>query len=182
MTQEFIQQAQEKAKEQVGNRGGGQALENMLDLTQISQTAPRGQDDETPAMFYEPGAEMTDEEQKEADPDGQMSIPDQAMKEISLATWPTPFAAVKEVFLLVAIVLATSSIIIFWDNFLREFYTGLGFIPTPEEILSGSENLVLPDGWTSGMSEDDFMKFQDEVATTATTAKTAIGNSGFPDL
>jgi preprotein translocase subunit SecE len=162
VTPEMIQAAQEQAKAQLNNGGSG-----VLDLSQISQTAPRGQDDDTPAMFYEPSDDMSDEEMIEADPDGQMSIPDQFMKEMSEATWPTPTAAVKEVFLLVVIVLVTAGLIIGWDDFLRGFYTNLGFIPRPEDIQSGGENMVLPDGWTSNMSEDDFMNFQDEVGSSS---------------
>jgi hypothetical protein len=174
VSQEMIQQAQEQAKAQIANGKGGQ----MLDLSQISNTAPRGEDDETPAMLYDPAAEMSDEEMIEADPDGQLSIPEQIKLEMREATWPTPVAAVKEVGLLVVIVLITAGLIIYWDDFLRNFYTNLGFIPKPEDILSGGENMVLPDGWTSNMSEDDFMNFQDEIGS---SAKKAV-DSGFPDL
>jgi preprotein translocase subunit SecE len=162
VTQEMIQQAQEQAKAQLANGGSG-----ILDLSQISSTSPRGKDDDTPAMFYEPSDDMSDEEMIEADPDGQMSIPDQFMKEMSSATWPTAGAALKEVFLLIVIVCVTAGLIIYWDSFLRTFYTDLGFIPRAEDILSGGENMVLPDGWTNNMNEDDFMNFQNEVGSSA---------------
>ena len=183
VSKEAIKEAEERAKAGVANRGAGGEMETMLDLTQISQTAPRGQDDETPAMFYEPETEMTEEEMKEADPDGQMPILDQVRKELSLATWPTPAKAIKEIALLLFIFVFTSALIINWDNFLRNFYTDLGFIPRPEDIMQGSENLALPDGWTNGMSEDDFMKFQDEVAATAKSGfNSAPIETGFPEL
>ena len=92
-------------------------------------------------------------------------------------------AAFKEVGLLIAVVVLTASLIIGWDNFLRETYTNLGFIPKPEDIMKGSENMVLPDGWTNGMSEDDFMNFQDEVGKEGSKSPSvsAIKN-GYPEL
>ena len=120
---------------------------------------------------------------EKADPDGQLGIAEQAMKEINAASWPTPTAALTRVALLIAIILGTAFAVVNWDNFLREFYTSLGFIPTPEDIMKGSENLALPDGWTNNMSEEDFMKFQDEVGTAASQAASSISSSsGFPEL
>jgi preprotein translocase subunit SecE len=131
-------------------------------------------------MFYEPESEMTEEEMKEADPDGQQNFADQVMKEVNSATWPTPGAALREVGLLIAVVVATSAMIINWDNFLRDTYTNAGFIPTAEDIQKGGENMVLPEGWTKGMSEDDFMNFQDEVGSSAPSKSPSV--SQFQDL
>jgi hypothetical protein len=169
----MIQAAQERAKESVANRGQGG---DILDLSQISSTSPRGQDDETPAMFYDPEKEMSEAEMLEADPDGEMSIQDQVMKEVSESTWPTAGAAFKEVFLLIFIVLATAFGVIQWDTFLRDTYTNLGFIPTKEELAQGTENLVLPEGWTNGMTEDDFMDYQDAVGSSASSASPSVTN------
>ena len=176
MSQEAVQAAQERAKAVLANQGSGQ----MLDLSQITQTAPRGKDDDLPAFLYDPEDEMTEEEMKEADPDGQLSIPQWAAKELSATSWPTPFAALKEVIVLVATIALTAAIIIGWDNVLRTAYTDFGFIPKPEDIMQGAENLVLPQGWTDGMSEDDFMKFQDEVGKVASSP--AISSGSFADL
>jgi hypothetical protein len=156
---------------------GGGTASPMLDLSQISSTSPRGQED-VPAIFYEPEDYMTEEEKIQADPDGQLTIVEWAMKEMSATNWPTPFAALKEVVILVGAVLLTTALIVTWDAFLRDTYTSLGFIPRPEDIAQGNENLVLPDGWTDGMSEDDFMKYQDEVGKVASSAASAA----FPDL
>jgi hypothetical protein len=176
---EAIQAAQERAKSGIT----GESFQQQLDLSQISQEAPRGEDDNVPAMFYDPENEMTEEEMEEADPDSQLSIPDQAMKEINAATWPAPDAALKEVFVLIAVVIFTAGLIIGWDNFLRELYTSLGFIPTSEDIMKGAENMVLPDGWTNGMSENDFMSFQDEVGSSGSQAASSTPPaSGFPKL
>lgn len=174
MSQEAIKAAEERAQAAVANQGTSQ----MLDLSQISQTAPRGKDDDMPSFLYEPEEEMTEEEMKEADPDGQLSIPDWAVKELSATTWPTPLAALKEVIVLVTTIALTAAIIIGWDNVLRNTYTEIGFIPRPEDIMQGAENIVLPEGWTNGMSEDDFMKFQDEVG----NAASAMPSSSLTDL
>ena len=177
ISQEAIQEAQQRAQAALADRSSGG--EQLLDLNQISQTAPRGQDDDIPAILYNPEDEMTEDEKNEADPDGLKPIPDQVMKEISEATWPTLGAAFREVFLVFGVIGITAAAIITWDNFLRETYTSFGFIPRPEDIMNGSENMVLPDGWTNGMSEDDFMNFQDEVGKAASTIS---GSVDFPDL
>lgn len=162
--------------------GGGDDIgmdQTELDLTRISMSLPRSkQDEDTPSMFYEPETEMTEEEMLEADPDGQKPIPDQVMKELSGSKFPTAFAAAREIVLLFAIGAISILVIVQFDNFLRTFYTDLGMIPRPEDIMSGSEDMILPDGWTDGMSEQDFLQFQDEVAGKAADA----ASSGFPDL
>jgi hypothetical protein len=165
----------------MGGGDGGQ-MGQMLDLTQISDTAPRGQDnDDILSFFDEPEDDMSEEEMKEADPTGQMSIQDWALYEFKETNWPTPVAALKEVFILISSIAITAFLIVEWDMFLRETYTGLGFIPRPEDIMAGGENLVLPEGWTNNMSEDDFMKYQDEVGKVASSAVSAA-KSAFPDL
>jgi preprotein translocase subunit SecE len=177
---ENTKEAEERAKSAIANRG------SFLDLSQISSDGPSTEQDGKPSMFYDPESEMTPEDIVEADPTGQLPLPEQVNIELAGATWPTFPAAVKEVFLLIAVVIFTGGLIIGWDNVLREFYTNtLGIIPTKEEIMSGSENMVLPEGWTNGMSEDDFMNFQDEVGTTAKGAAKAtksVINSAFPEL
>jgi len=183
MSKEAIQAAQERAQQAAMSRGDGNSeMGQMLDLTQISDTAPRGSDAEGILSFFdEPEDEMSEEEMKEADPTGQLSIQDWAMFELNETSWPTPLAALKEVVILVSAIAITALLIVNWDSFLRNTYTGLGIIPRPEDIMSGSENIVLPEGWTNGMNEDDFMKYQDEVGKVASAAKSAA-SSAFPDL
>eukprot|EP00429_Kryptoperidinium_foliaceum_P004053 CAMPEP_0176007070 /NCGR_PEP_ID=MMETSP0120_2-20121206/3043_1 /TAXON_ID=160619 /ORGANISM="Kryptoperidinium foliaceum, Strain CCMP 1326" /LENGTH=295 /DNA_ID=CAMNT_0017339819 /DNA_START=62 /DNA_END=949 /DNA_ORIENTATION=- len=181
VSKEMIKEKEERVKAALESGADMSQMSQMLDLSQISSTAPRGEDEDKPSIFYEPEDDMTEEEMKEADPDGFKSIPDWAMKELSLTTWPSPLAALKEVAILIAAVALTTTFIVNWDAFLREFYTNLGFIPRPEDIMQGSENLVLPDGWTDGMSEDDFMKFQDEVGKAASSAASSV-SSTFSDL
>lgn len=172
-----IKAAQERAKSAIENRQSGA---DQLDLSQISLEAPRGDDENVPAMFFEPEAEMTEEERVEADPDGQLSYPEQFMKEIGAATWPTPLAALKEVVVLIVVATTSCYLILGWDNFLRETYTNLGFIPRPEDIMKGSEDMVLPDGWTNGMSEDDYMDFRNEAS--GESPSVAQIKKGFPEL
>lgn len=175
---EAIQAAQERAKAAVENRQSG---DTMLDLSQITSEAPRGETDENiPTMFFEPETEMTEEEMIEADPDGQLSFFDQTMKEIKAATWPTPGAVLKEVALLLIVGSLSGVILINWDNFLREFYTNVGMIPKAEEISKGTENMVLPEGWTNGMSEEDFMNFRDEQSGSSPSVEQV--KQGFPEL
>jgi hypothetical protein len=45
--------------------------------------------------------------------------------------------------------------------------------------------MVLPEGWTNNMSEEDFMKFQDEVGKAGSSAGSSTKSgiqSGFPVL
>lgn len=175
---EAIQAAQERAKTAVENQMSGAS---QLDLTQISGEAPRGEEGENvPAMFFEPEAEMTEEEMIEADPDGQLNFIDQTMKEIKASTWPTPGAVIKEVFILLLVGALSTVILVNWDNFLRDFYTNMGMIPKSEEIMKGTENMVLPDGWTNGMSEEDFMNFREEQSSSSPSVDQL--KQGFPEL
>jgi hypothetical protein len=177
---EAIKQAEERAKSGIAN-GPNQGL----DLTKISNVGPSSAQDDKPSMLYDPADDMTDEEMKEADPTGQLTIPEQVSIEWEGATWPTFGAALKEVVLLVAIVAFTGGLIIGWDSILRDLYTNLNFIPRAEDIMNGSENMVLPEGWTNNMSEEDFMKFQDEVGKAGSSAGSSVKSgiqSGFPEL
>ncbi|KAL3934875.1 MAG: hypothetical protein SGBAC_009501 [Bacillariaceae sp.] len=175
-----IQAAQERAKSAVENGASGFS---QLDLSQITEDGPRGEQDENvPAMFFDPEAEMTKEEMIEADPDGQLSFFEQFQKEVSEATWPTPGAALKEVAVLLITGALSTVIIINWDNFLRDFYTNVGMIPKEEEIMKGSEDIVLPEGWTNGMSEDDFMNFREEQGSSSKSPSVEAIKQGFPEL
>ena len=154
-----------------------------LDLTQITSTeGPRGEGEDVPAMFYDPSKEMSEEEMKEADPDGQLSIPEQVVKEVSMSEWPTAFGALKEGILVVLLIVGTAALIVNWDAFLREAVMNIGIVPRPEDVMQGSENIALPDGWTNGMSEDDFMNFQDEVGTFSSSPAPELPDIKLPGL
>jgi hypothetical protein len=167
LAEETKKELEERAKARIAAARAGEPLDDTfggIDLSKISQEAPRGrqQDDNLPSMFYEPELEMTPEEMAEADPVGQMSIPEQFMDTMKTATWPKLTKVFKDVFILVTTILLSALLLVGWDGFLRDTYTSLKLIPTPEQITQPADNLVLPDGWTDNMSEDDLMKFQDD--------------------
>lgn len=187
VSEQTKKELEQRAKQRAANRlaGGGAADDNTfggIDLSQISQTAPRGPDDNVPSMFYEPEQDMTEEEMKEADPVGQLPIMDQLMDTLNTATWPKPAAAAKDVVILVTTVALSALLLVGWDGFLRDTYTNFQFIPKPEEVTQPKENLVLPDGWTDNMSEEDLLKFQDAAAAMGSAPSSAPATNGFPDL
>jgi hypothetical protein len=179
---EAIKAAQERAQQAVANRGsavgGPGQFSQLLDLTQISDTEPRGPNgEEIPSMFFEPELQMTEEEMKEADPVGQLSWPEQVRDVMKMSEFPTPGGAFKELLVLLLAAGVSGAVIVGSDYVLRQFYTGLGFIPNPEEvIMRDTENIALPEGWTNNMSEEDFMKFQDGAGTAATPAASKVGS------
>lgn len=145
---EAIKEAEERAKLAAEN-GPPQAL----DLSQISTVGPSSSaKDDVPSMFYEPEDDMSEDDIKEADPTGQLSIQEQFATEIGAATWPTAANTLKRVGLLLALAFFTGGIIIGADIFLRDFYTNLNLIPRKEDIMNGAENMVLPDSWSDGAS------------------------------
>jgi hypothetical protein len=158
---EAIAQAEARARAGVASRGGGDPY--AIDLSQISSVGPSTLQDDKPTMFYEPEQEMSKEDMIEADPTSQLPILEQAMTELSGATWPTLGAALREVLLTTFAIFVTGGSIIAWDNFLRDTYTKIGLIPTDEAIMQGAENIVLPEGWLNNMSEEDFMNYQKEI-------------------
>ena len=189
--QEALKQAEERAKARMEALRAGESLDGTfggIDLSQISQEAPRGSNaDNLPSMFYEPELEMTKEEMAEADPVGQLPIYDQVVDTIKTATWPSITRVAKDVFILTASILLSALLLVGWDGLLRDAYTSLGLIPTPEQITRPTDNLVLPDGWTDNMSEEDLMKFQDDTSSSSSSSKAGKSTSsssdqGFPDL
>mmetsp|Transcript_39175 Transcript_39175/g.94723 ORF Transcript_39175/g.94723 Transcript_39175/m.94723 type:complete len:341 (-) Transcript_39175:80-1102(-) len=195
VSEEAQKQMEERAKARIAAARAGESLDDTfggIDLSQISQEAPRGSNaDNLPSMFYEPESEMSKEEMAEADPVSQMSVYDQFIDTVQTATWPSGSRVIKDVAILVTTILLSGLILVGWDGLLRETYTNFGLIPTPEAVTQPTDNLVLPDGWTDNMSEDDLMKFQDDTSssssTTTTTSKaskrtSSSSSQGFPDL
>ena len=190
--QEALKAREERAKARMDALRAGQPVDDTfggIDLSQISQEAPRGGNaDNLPSMFYEPELEMTKEEMAEADPVGQLPIYDQVVDTIKTATWPSITRVTKDVFILTVSILVSALLLVGWDGLLRDTYTGLGLIPTPEQVTQPTDNLVLPDGWTDNMSEEDLMKFQDDTSSTSSSSKAGKSTSsssnqgGFPDL
>jgi hypothetical protein len=163
LSKQIIQEANQRAK--AGERVQG------LDLSQIRGNLPEGM----PSVLYDPEDEMTDEEKKEVDPVGQMSIVQQFQNELTNAKWPQPMAALKEVAVMFVVVAVTGALIIFWDRFLRDTYTNIGLIPSSDAIKMRFDGLELPEGWTNMMSEDDIANLPQGIREGAVT-------SGMPDL
>lgn len=163
-----------------------------IDLSQIrSEATPRAssnsvwadEEGEVPSMFYEPEDDLSEEERAEADPIGQKSIPDQVVNELQGAEWPSPWSALREVVIMVIVVAVTTTLIIGWDQVLRDLYTDvLHFIPSKEDMANYStrfEGLDLPTGWTDNMNEEDIASFSDTVGS---VSRSASSSSGMPDL
>lgn len=132
ISKQIIQEANERAK-------AGESVQG-LDLSKIRGNIP----DNMPSMLYDPEDEMTEEEKEEVDPVGQMNLIKQAENELTNAKWPGTGAVLREVATMLAVVAVTAALIIFWDRFLREFYTNdLKMIPSKEMINTRFEGLEL---------------------------------------
>mmetsp|Transcript_2978 Transcript_2978/g.8151 ORF Transcript_2978/g.8151 Transcript_2978/m.8151 type:complete len:319 (-) Transcript_2978:963-1919(-) len=170
---EAIAAAAEKARADIEARRGSVF---DLDLTQISDdtSAVDNDDDETPSMFYDAEAMLSEEQQAEADPTGQLPIMEQVKVEWAGSEWPDFFTSMKQMVILFAVIFITGGLIVTWDNFLRETYTDIGFVPRQEDVMKGMDNMVLPEGWLNGMSEQDVINFQNEIAAAAGGASSAL--------
>lgn len=140
-----------------------------LDLSQInSEKTGNEWNEDMPTMFYDPEDEMTKEEQEEADPLMTKSFVEQASAEIAGSKWPGPLAAIREVGVMLVVVAFTFVVIINWDKFLREVYTGIGFIPSADDLANYAnrfDGLDLPSGWMDNMDEADVAKISDKLNT-----------------
>lgn len=132
LSKQLIQEANARAK-------AGESVQG-LDLTKIRGNIP----DNMPSMLYDPEDEMSEEEKEEVDPVGQMSIVKQFENELTNAKWPDAGAVLREVAIMLGVVAVTAAIIIFWDRFLRDFYTDtLNLIPSKEQMNMRFEGLEL---------------------------------------
>lgn len=173
LSQEYFQELSKKSREGRENVDmGGTASEDGLDLSQISsekmvagsKTGNRGESS-LPSVLYDPEDDMSEEEMKEVDKVGQLPLYEQVQEELSNAKWPTLGAATREVILLIIIVVITAGLVVNWDQFLRNLYTDLGFIPSAETLESSFSKIdFLPEGWTNGMNDQDVAGLQDEMA------------------
>lgn len=136
-TQEAIKAATQKAA------AGEEASQPTVDLSKFSDN-----------VFDDPEDELTDEQMKEIDKVGQMSIIEQIKEELKNTKFPTPDATLKQAGLMIVIFLVTATLILKADEFLRFQYTEWGFIPRSGEVLDYSD-LTLPEGFTDQMTEED---------------------------
>ena len=182
---DYIAQKQQAA--QSAGPPGAQKSEDVfggLDLSQISDTKLKntGSDwnEDMPSMLYDPEAELTKEEQEEADPLMVKNPIEQALYEISQAKWPTTSAAIRDIAIMFGVIALTTVIIVGWDQLLRQFYTGVGFIPNKEDLAnyaSRFDGLDLPQGWMDGMNEQDIQQFSDKVNSVAPDIAPAVSDN-----
>lgn len=192
VSQQYIEDAENRAAQA---QGEGRPVQGQLDLSQISSgNEPGGKrkekwDESLPNMMYDPADDLTDEEQAEADFVGELPIFEQVVTEVKASKWPNFATVIREVVVMFVVVVATGGLIIGWDGALRNFYTGLGMIPTPEDIPGQLDDLDLPEGFTNNMNEDDLAKITDEMnqaskspAVSKSPSINALLKSNDPDL
>jgi len=174
VTAKIIEEANARA-------AAGQSVEG-LDLSQITgslQPPPSASDDEDafelPSMFYKPEEQLTEEQKMEVDKVSTMGLFEQAKDELKYVEWPDLISTIKEVGLVLLLSGVTGWLLINWDLFLRDSYTGFGWIPRPEDIGTQFEGLELPDGWTDMMSEDDLADLPSQAVDIAAPASNKIG-------
>jgi len=142
-TQEAIKAATQRA-------AAGEAAETpTVDLSKFSS-----------GLGEDPEDELTDEQMKEIDKVGQMSIPDQVVEEFKNTRFPSPDATLKQAILMLVIFIVTAGVILNVDTFLRFQYTDWGFIPKSGEVLDYSD-LALPEGFTDQMTDIDLAGMED---------------------
>jgi hypothetical protein len=142
------------------------SMSQMLDLSQISSEAPRGADDNLPAMLYDPANDMTQEEMEEADPTGFLPIPEQIKWVLSKAQFPSLGSAFVETIILVVTVTVSAVVITQWDELMREIAFNFKMVPRPEEVASSMEGMIMPDdpvlGMGTSVSGSDMLKMLQE--------------------
>jgi len=159
-TPEEIAAEEAAALEAVGRQGDRlgsmteqQSPSQMLDLSQITSDAPRGPDENLPAMMYDPSKDMTQEEMEEADPTGMLPWPEQIAWVFSKSKFPSVVSALTETLILVATVLITGLVITQWDEWMRQIAFNFNMVPRPEDVASSMEGMILPGDSVLGMGE-----------------------------
>jgi len=130
-----------------------ESLSQMLDLSQITSDAPRGPDENLPAMMYDPAKDMTDDEMKEADPTGLLPWNEQVSTVLAKSKFPTAGSAVIETIILVVTVTVTALVITQWDELMRTVAFDYKMVPRPEEVASSMDGMIMPGDSILGMGE-----------------------------
>lgn len=124
----------------------------QLDLSKISNDAPRGQNEEdVPAMLYDPTKDMTKEEMEEADPTGLKPWNEQIAWVLDKAEFPTPLSVLGETIVTVVTVVVTAVIFTQWDEICRQTAFNYKFVPRPEDVQKALEGMLLPGDTVLGM-------------------------------
>ena len=189
LSQQYIEEQRQRALNERANRASGAIP--TLDLSQISTGNERKKpsnsqwDESLPSMMYDPADDMTPEEQAEADQVGQLPLWEQFMTEIKASKWPDFPSVIREIGILSVVVSLSAVMIINWDSTLRQFYTGLGMLPTKEQVNKPLQDFDLPSGFTNNMNEEDLAKITAEMNQLNVGAKSSVNallESSNPDL
>jgi len=120
-----------------------------VDLSKFSSALGGGTGDDE-----EPEDVLTDEQMKEIDKVGQLSIIEQIKEELNNTKFPSFDATIKQAILMIIIFVVTATIILKADELLRYQITDWGFIPRSGEVVDYSD-LSLPEGFTDQMTDTD---------------------------
>lgn len=158
--------------------GGGEVF-GGLDLSKISYDATESKgtwQEGDPSMLYDAKADLSTEDQEEADPVMKLPPTEQAFVEVTNSTFPGWVTAFQEVAFIILTAAISCVVIVNWDQFLRDFYKSLGFVPTAEDLqnyASRFDSLDLPEGWANNVPTQDLMN----------TVREGLGSaSTMPDL
>lgn len=141
-TVEAIKAATQRAQ------AGEEAATPTVDLSKFSSSLGGANGEEDPEDV------LTDEQKKEIDKVGQLSIIEQIKEEYKNTKFPTPSATLKQALLMVVIFVVTAGVILKADELLRFQITDWGFIPRSGEVVDYSD-LSLPEGFTDAMTDTD---------------------------
>lgn len=104
-------------------------------------------------LLMQPEDELSDEEQAEIDPVGQLNFFEQALDEIKNTAFPGPSEVLKTVGFMIVIGGFSSFVILNADVFLRDLYTNWGFLPPPGQDIDYSETMTLPPDWEKDLND-----------------------------
>jgi hypothetical protein len=104
-------------------------------------------------LLTQPEDELSDEEQAEIDPIGQLSFFEQALDELKNTAFPGPVEVLKTVGFMVVIGGFSSLVILKSDEFLRNLYVDWGFLPTPGQEIDYSKEFALPPDWEKDLND-----------------------------
>ena len=146
--------------------GGANQMEQLLDLSKISDAPGRSsKDDDLPAFMYDPENDLTEEEKIEADPTGQLPFFEQQIETLKKSSFPSFFEATVQVFALFASILISVSLFFGYDKAVRFGYQKAGVLPTDEMVEK--EKIRRAEKRAQKADEKDLMKglknFQEDV-------------------
>ena len=141
-TAEAIKAATQRAQ------AGEAASTPTVDLSKFSSSLSSSTEEEDPEVV------LTDEQKRDIDKIGQLSIWEQINEELKNTKFPTPDATLKQALLMIVIFVVTAGVILKADELLRFQITEWGFIPRSGEVVDYSD-LTLPEGFTDSMTDTD---------------------------